>query len=95
MLPLPAHALPDDVDEGEDADLGVVDDLELEDREIAPAGRARIDDGGDAGGEGIDDRVERELRAGVGLEAVDMHVDDARHDVVARHVQDGFSGGRR
>ena len=36
-----AHALADDVDEGEDADLGRVDDLELEDREIAPAGGAR------------------------------------------------------
>ena len=63
--------------------------------EVAPAGSAGVDDGGHAGGEGVDVGFERQRRAAVSGEDMGVHVDDAGHDVVTRHVQNGVSGPGR
>ena len=91
MLPLSAHAGADDVDVGQHPDPRAINDLGPEVGEITPTGGAGVDDGGDTGREGVDVRVERQGGAAVGGEDVGVHVDDARHDVVARHIEDGFS----
>lgn len=90
------HAEAGDVEHGEDAGAGAVDDGGAEDFEVAPAGGAGIDHGGDAGaeGEGIGlDGVIAGPGAGIagGEEDVDVEVDEAGGDEEAGDV-DGFPG---
>ena len=73
-----------DVQIGEDADLARLDHVLAEAREIARAGAAGVDRGGDAGGAaellGVD--AER----GAAPIDVGVQIDQARRDDVARHV---------
>ncbi len=85
------HAAADDVEHRQHAGPGAVDDAVLEILEVAPAGAAGIDHGGDPGAESEAVRRYREV-AGIGallagaVIDMDMHVDQAWHDIQALHV---------
>ena len=81
-----AHAVAHDVHEGQHARAGAVDHAVLEVGEVAPAGAAGIDHGGDAGAESEAVRVDAVIagvgvaRAGAGID-VDVNIDEAGGDV--------------
>ncbi len=95
--PLIFHAGADDVDEGEDAGLGVVDDAVAELGEVSPAGGAAVGDGGDAVGNGHGVGLDAEVAVAPGVvaksdEDVNVDVDEAGSEVETGDV-DGFFGG--
>ena len=61
LLHRAAHAGADDVQERKDARLRPVDDTLFEDFEVAPAGRAGVDNGGDAATKSMGIRDDAEL----------------------------------
>ena len=85
------HAGADDVDEGEDAGTGVVDDAAAELGEVSPAGGAGVGDGGDAVGDGHGIGRDGEVAVAPGVvakagEDVDVDVDEARSEVEAGDI---------
>ena len=94
LLELPSpHAVADDVEEGEDARAGAVDDPLLEVGEVPPAGASRVHHRRDAHPQREAVGVEAVV-AGVGAllararEDVDVHVHEARGDVETGDVHD-------
>ncbi len=94
-----AHPSAHDVEHHQDAGLGAIDDAVLEVFEIAPAGAAGIDHGGDAGAEGETVRQNTEI-AGIGAAlaragiVVGVQVDQAGRHIHAAHI-DGLDRVRR
>ena len=91
------HARSDDVEEGEDAGVGVVDDAATELGKVAPAGGASIGDGGNAVGDahGVDWNGEVAVAPGVVAksgEDVHVDVDEPGREIETGDV-DGFLGG--
>ena len=79
------HTSADDIDKGQDAGLGGVDDGTLEVGHILPASTACIYDGGHAVGQGV--LVGKEPAAISSID-VDVDIDQARSDIEAGHVDD-------
>ena len=90
-----SHAVADDVEEGEDAGAGLVDDPCLEIFEVAPAGAAGVGNGGRAAFEREAVRRDAAESARVALALagvdVDVDVDETGRDVKAGDI-DGLRG---
>lgn len=104
LLKTAIHAVGDDVEKGEDANVGVIDDFEFGLEESAGAGSAGIDDGGDAGLEGeVGEHAEgrfvfargrlKPVEGSAAVADVVMDIDEPGRDIEAGDVDD-FSGGR-